>query len=186
MNEEATAIALLVISALDELQIKYLIGGSLASSSYGEPRSTRDIDIIADIRPEHVSRLCELLEPEFNVMSEAMRNAIERRSSFNAIHFDSVIKIDIFVPKDRPFEKQEFERRLLRRISCDKQAYFASPEDIVLAKLEWYRLGNDVSDQQWRDIVGIFKACEGRLDVPYMSQTAEQLGVLDLLQRLVN
>jgi len=187
MNEEAIEITSLVVTVLEELQIRYLIGGSLASAIYGEPRATRDADILADIRTEHIEPLCEMLEPQFYIAKEAIESALKHRSSFNVIHLQSVFKVDIFVPKNRQFEEQEFERRTVHILAHnpEKRAYVASAEDIILAKLEWYRLGNEVSEQQWRDLTGIFKATQARLDLEYLSQTASQLGVLDLLRKLI-
>ena len=186
MNEEPIEITFLVIEAFEKLGIRYLIGGSLASAVYGEPRSTRDADILADIRSEHVDAIFQMLEHQFNISKEAIQNALKNRSSFNAIHFESLFKVDVFIPKQREFDEQEFQRRALHILAHDpeKRAYVASIEDIILAKLEWYRQGNEVSDQQWRDVVGIFKISEGKLDFAYMRQTAVALGVLDLLEKL--
>lgn len=188
MNDESSEITLLVIAALDKLGIRYLIGGSFASSIYGEPRATRDADIVADLKPEHVDLLCDLLEPEFSVSREDILNALEYRRSFNVIHYQSLFKVDIFIPKNRQFEEQEFQRRALHVLAHDpeRRAYVASAEDIILAKLDWYRQGNEASDQQWRDITGIFKANQDRLDISYMNRTAAELGVLDLLNRLTD
>lgn len=187
MNEEPIEITLLVIVAFEVLGIRYLIAGSLASAIYGEPRATRDADLLADIRPEHVEPLYEMLEPQFNISKEAIENALKHRSSFNAIHFQSLFKVDVFVPKNRQFDEQEFQRRVLRVVAHDpdKRAYVASAEDTILAKPDWYRQGNEVSEQQWRDVTGIFKANQGLLDIQYLRQTATQLGVLYLLHRLI-
>jgi hypothetical protein len=187
MNQEPLEITLLVIAAFDQLGISYLIGGSLASSIYGEPRFTRDADVLADIRKEHVQPLCEMLEGDFNIAKEAIESAIRYKTSFNVIHYESLFKIDVFLPKMRRFEEQEFKRRALRVVTHDpeKSAYVASAEDVILAKLDWYRQGNEVSDQQWRDVTGIFKANEGSLDFEYLRQSAEELGIDYLLQRLI-
>jgi len=188
MNDEPIEITFLVIAALDKLGIRYLIGGSFASAIYGEPRATRDADIVADVKSEHVDLLYDLLEQEFNVSREDILNALEYRSSFNVIHYQSLFKVDIFIPKNRQFEEQEFQRRALHVLAHDpeRQAYVASAEDIILAKLDWYRQGNEASDQQWRDITGIFKANKDRLDISYMNRTAAELDVLDLLNRLAD
>ena len=187
MNKEPIEITFKVIDALDELGIRYLIGGSLASSIFGEPRATRDTDLLADIKLEHAKALCETLESEFHISMEAIENALRDRSRFHVIHFQSVFKVDIFVPKKRSFDEQEFQRRQLHVVSRDpeRHAYVASVEDIILAKLEWCREGKEVSAQQWRDITGMFKTNEGRLDVSYMRQTADELNVVDLLERLI-
>lgn len=186
MNEEPIEITFLVIEALEKLDIRYLIAGSLASAIYGEPRATRDADLLADIKPHHARPLFEILEREFNVSTEEIRNALDNRSSFNVIHYQSLFKVDVFLPKNR-FDKQELERRALHIVTQhpEKSAYVATAEDVILAKLDWYRKGNEVSDQQWRDVVGIFKANLGNLDDQYMRATAEQLRVLDLLEKLL-
>lgn len=186
MNDEPIEVTLLVIEALEKLGIRYLIAGSLASAIYGEPRATRDADLLADIKPNHAQSLFEMLEADFNVSIEAICAALQNRNSFNVIHYQSLFKVDIFVPKNR-FDQQELERRALHVVSQhpEKSAYVASAEDVILAKLNWYRQGNEVSDQQWRDVVGIFKTSQGNLDVQYMKETAEGLNVLDLLQKLL-
>ncbi len=187
MNDEPIEITFLVIDVLEKLGIRYLLGGSLASAIYGEPRATRDADILADIKPEHVQDIYELLKQEFNVSTQSIQDAIHHRSSFNVIHYDSLFKVDMFLPQDRKFDEQEFQRRALHVVAHDpeKQAYVASAEDVILAKLDRYRKGDEVSEQQWRDITGIFKANDGRLDIHYLRQTALDLGVQDLLQRLI-
>lgn len=186
MNEDPIEVTLRVIEALEKLGIRYLIAGSLASAIYGEPRATRDADLLADIKPNQAHLLLEMLEADFNISIEAICNALQHRSSFNVIHYESLFKIDIFIPKNQ-FDQQELERRTLHVVAPDpeKRAYFASAEDVILSKLQWYRQGNEVSDQQWRDVVGIFKANQGRLDDQYLRATAERLQVLDLLQRLL-
>ena len=187
MNEEPIEITLIVISALEHLGIRYLIGGSLASSIYGEPRATRDSDLLADIKHENVQELVRQLDSTFNISKESILDALARRSSFNLIHFESLFKVDVFIPKNRAFEELEFERRRLHVVceTPERRAYFASVEDIILAKLDWFRQGDLVSEQQWRDITGIFKVNEGRLDVDYLWRTAALLQVEDLLLKLI-
>lgn len=188
VNDEAIEITFLVISALESLQIRYLLGGSLASAIYGEPRATRDADIVAEIGPEHVAAICNLLRPDFIVEEESMLNAVQYRSSFNAIHLDSLFKVDLFIPKNRLFEQEEFRRRVLRVISSEPEryAFVATAEDIILAKLEWYRLGNEVSERQWRDITGVFKVNHDTLDTTYLTKMAEHLNVSSLLEKLLH
>lgn len=132
MNDEPIEITLLVIDVLEKLGINYLLAGSLASSIYGEPRATRDADILADIKPEHVQHIFELLETDFNISQSAIEDALKYRSSFNAIHYQSLFKIDVFVPKDRLFDKQELQRRVLRVVAQDpeRRAYVCFPEQM--------------------------------------------------------
>lgn len=183
MNEEATEVTLAVIDVLDQLGIRYLITGSLASSLYGFARTTQDSDLVAQIVSDHVRSLVEKLEREFYVSDESIRNAIRNRGSFNVIHFETVFKVDVFLPKQRVFDELQFEhrRKLVIARNPDQEAYVASPEDIVLAKLEWYKIGNGVSERQWLDVLGILRLQGDSLDHEYLLKAAGQLNVHDLL-----
>ena len=182
---EPIAVTLRVIEALEQLQISYLIGGSLASALHGEPRSTVDADIVADLRLDHAAPLAQALTQEFYVAEETIREAIQTRRSFNVIHLNTGFKVDIFVRKPRPFDDAQFARRTRQIIATDpdRAAFVASPEDTILAKLEWFRLGGEASDRQWRDVLGILKAQGARLDRAYLSEHSKLLAVADLLER---
>ncbi len=182
---EPISITLLVVKELDALGIPYFIGGSLASAIHGVYRATADADIVANMRLQHAEPLTQALEPAFYVQADDIRDAIRSRSSFNLIHFETMFKVDIFVFKGRPFDKAQFERRASQIVVTDSEhaAYFASAEDTVLAKLEWYRMGGEVSDRQWNDILGILKAQAATLDIAYLRRWASSLGVADLLGR---
>jgi hypothetical protein len=182
---EPIAVTLLVIEALDDLGVPYLIGGSLASAVYGVPRATMDADLVADLRLEHAEQLARSLGNAFYLEIESIREAIRRHSSFNVIHMETMFKLDIFVPKRRPFDAAQLARRRPVVVAADPQrtAYFASAEDSILTKLEWYRVGGQVSERQWRDVMGILKAQSNRLDLAYMRQWAVPLNVADLLEQ---
>src|SRR5687768_6532722 len=109
----------LVAGLLDQLQITYVLVGSLASSIHGMYRSTADIDIVADVHSEQVIPLLNALQENFYVDEHSVREAIDRRQSFNAIHFDSVFKVDIFIPKSDAFSRKQIERRELRKLAPD-------------------------------------------------------------------
>lgn len=185
MPGDATRVTLLVAQTLERLGIAYAVGGSLASSLHGVMRSTLDVDIVADVRFEHIQPLVIALAPEFYIDAEMMREAIARHTSFNLIHYETAFKVDIFVCKPRDFDRMQLERRQKVNLANDLSTsiYVVSPEDIVLAKLEWYRLGNQVSDRQWRDIVGVLKTRQGELNLAYLRQWAHALEVSDLLER---
>lgn len=182
---EPISVMLLVVKELEALGIPYFIGGSLASAIHGVFRATADVDIVADMRLQHAEPLTQALEPAFYVQADDIRDAIRGRSSFNLIHFETMFKVDIFVFKGRPFDKAQFERRASQIVVTDSEhaAYFASAEDTVLAKLEWYRMGGEVSDRQWNDILGILKAQAATLDIAYLRRWVSSLGVADLLGR---
>ncbi|HUX76945.1 MAG TPA: hypothetical protein VMY40_09940 [Anaerolineae bacterium] len=185
MLSEPIAVTLLVIEALDTLGVPYLIGGSLASAVHGVARATADTDLVADLRPEHARPLAQALNDAFYVDAESIQDAIRRRSSFNVIHLDTMFKVDVFVRKQRPFDQAQFERRVAQVVATDPErtAHVASPEDTVLAKLEWFRLGGEVSDRQWRDVLGVLKVQGERLDLVYLRRWAAALRIADLLEQ---
>jgi hypothetical protein len=185
MQGEATRITLLVTQTLEALGIPYAVGGSLASSVHGVMRSTLDVDIVADMRLEHIQPLVEALSKEFYADDEMMRDAIEHQSSFNLIHYETAFKVDIFIRKARAFDQMQLDRRRMSVIATDPEqsVYVTSPEDVILSKLEWYRMGGEVSDRQWRDILGVLKTREGELDLNYLRKWAKELKVSDLLER---
>jgi hypothetical protein len=182
---ETTRITLLVAQALERLGIPYAIGGALASSLHGVMRSTLDVDIVADIRLEHIPALIDALSEEFYIDAEMVRNAVEHKSSFNLIHYETAFKVDIFICKPRLFDQMQLERRQRLIIATEPagSVYVISPEDIILAKLEWYRMGGEGSKRQWEDVLGVLKVRAGELDMDYMHRWANELGVADLLER---
>ncbi len=185
MQSESTRITLFVTQVFERLGIRYAVGGSFASSLHGVMRSTLDVDIVADMRLEHIAPLVEALSPDFYADDEMMKDAITHHSSFNLIHYETAFKVDVFIRKERAFDQAQLERRALAVIGMDPETslYITSPEDTILAKLEWYRMGGEVSDRQWRDILGVLKTRAGELDLPYMRLSAVTLNVTDLLDR---
>jgi len=117
-----------------------------------------------------------------------MRDAITHHSSFNLIHYETAFKVNMFICKKRAFDRMELERRALSLITANPEqgVYVVSPEDIILAKLEWYRLDREISDRQWRDIIGVLKTREGELDLGYMREWASELEVTTLLERALH
>jgi len=173
-----------IVEALEQLGVNYHIGGSVASSIHGIIRATIDADLVADLELKHVRPLVKLLEADYYIDEDAVRDAVKRRSSFNAIYLDAMLKVDVFVPKLRLFDQEELRRTQLQPlIEGARPFYVASPEGTILNKLEWFRMGGEVSDRQWNDILGVLKVQGSNLDMIYLRRWAAALQVTDLLER---
>jgi len=185
MQNEPVEVTLKVTGVLEKLRIPYLIGGSLASTLYGMIRTTQDSDIITEMRAEHTQPFVVALQDEFFIDEEMIAESIQRNSSFNIIHKESMFKVDVFIPHTRPFLQSQLTRARKQTFSLETEvsAKFSSPEDTILSKLEWYRMGGEVSDRQWRDILGVLKTRAGELDLDYLRRWADELKVTELLDR---
>jgi hypothetical protein len=148
-------------------------------------RTTQASDIIAELRAEHIQAFVHALQGDFFIDEEMIADAIFRRSGFNLIHRASMFKVDVFIPRQRSFVEKQFSRSHMEILSAapDAHANVCSAEDILLAKLEWYRMGGESSERQWRDVLGVLKVQAGTLDLDYMRQTAREIRVEDLLER---
>ena len=185
-DNDALNAVLPVIDLFERLDVPYYVGGSLASSAHGVARATFDADLVADLKPQHVVEMVEALQADYYIDAGMIRSALSTRSCFNLIHLATSFKVDVFVFKGRAYDRAALERKEKRSIDAnapDIEIFLASPEDTVLAKLEWYRLGDEISDRQWRDVLGIFKSQQGLLDCEYMKRWAAELKVADLLER---
>jgi hypothetical protein len=182
-DHDEYGVALRVAAALDALGIDYTLGGSLASSLQGEPRSTNDVDFAVRLEEHHVSPLIDRLGPDFVVEAEGLRDAVRRRQSYQLFFLPLVLKIDLFVRGSASFDDSEFARRIRVQVDERGSLFAASPEDTLLRKLVWFRQGGDVSDRQWRDVLGLIRASPSALDRAYLDRWAAELGVGDLLLR---
>src|SRR3990172_11720779 len=168
----------LVVRALETLRIPYMITGSQASAYYGEPRFTRDIDIVADIKPGQVDDFVAFFPPsEFYCDKDMIDEEIKTRGQFNIIHAGSGLKIDIILTKKTEFSQTEFPRRRRSAVFPDQDGTFASPEDVIIKKFEFYKEGG--SEKHLRDITGILKIGGAELDMRYIEEWAERLGFLE-------
>ncbi len=179
-----TAVA--VAGIFDRLGIVHTIGGSIAASFAGEPRSTIDIDFVAVVREDQVSALVEAFKADFYVDEDALRRAVRLKSSANLIEQRTQLKIDLFIAGGTPLDEQQLKRRQPIRLGSGQTVYVHPPEDILLQKLRWYRLGGEQSDRQWRDILGIVRVQGPRLDRGYLEANAPVLEVSDLLLRALD
>ena len=177
-------IALQCAESFEQIGFGYFLGGSLASSLQGEPRSTNDIDFVVDLSPSQVEPLARVLGGDFDVDVESLKEAAARGSSWNIYHLRTFIKVDLFMLRTSPFDQSEFSRRRRVVLTPDgRSLYIKSPEDSVLRKLLWFQQGGEVSTTQWRDIVQILRVSRVQLDTSYLDTWAERLNVTALLTR---
>ena len=184
---EALEVALRVIDVLEALGIRYHVGGSYASSIHGVPRQTQDIDLVVELTPDAAAAVARRLAPEFYGDESSAREAARERGCFKLIHRDTAIKVDLFVLGNAPFDLEEFRRHQQELVGTgpERQVFVKSAEDTLLRKLEWYKRGGEVSDRQWRDVLGIVRTQGERLDREYLRHWAAVLDVFDLLERAI-
>jgi hypothetical protein len=170
-----------VLEILSRLGVRHYVGGSIASSAHGVPRASIDADVVAELGHAHATPFVAALRQGYYVSEERVRDAIARRASFNVIHLETMVKVVVFVAKDRPFDRRALERARPTAAEGVGELPVSSAEDTLLAKLEWYRRGGETSERQWSDVTGLLRVRS--LDQPYLRQGALELGVADLLDR---
>jgi hypothetical protein len=170
---------------LDVLGIPWAVVGSVASSVFGEPRATADVDLVADLRGIHVKKFCAAIASEYYVDEGTAAWAASTRRSFNVIHQGTMVKLDIFCCKDDPLSREQLRRRVFERVDEeDHKIPFTAPEDIILQKLLWMReLGH--SEKQWRDALGVLRVRWDELDRDYLEQRARDNDLADVLAKLL-
>jgi hypothetical protein len=177
----------IVLQALDRAGIRFLIGGSLASSVHGILRATADVDIVADMHPGHAAAFSNALGSDFYADPDMISSALRAGRSFNVIHYASTSKFDIFPLPNDAFQRSQFERRKIEEIDLPGGEMLhlplSSAEDTLLMKLAWYRAGGEVSERQWNDVRGIIAVQGDRLDRQYLAHWAAYLKVADLLEQ---
>jgi hypothetical protein len=178
-----------VIKTFEKLLIPYFIGGSVASSIYGTARSTLDIDLIAEIKSNQVLFLKKELANEYYIDEDMIFDAILRKSSFNLIHLKTMVKVDVFIHKNEPYDKEIFKRKRKDTLDGSEKSlecFFSSPEDIIINKLKWYKDGGEISERQWLDILGVIKVQAKSLDKIYLERWTKQFYLFELLKRAFN
>lgn len=186
MLPEPLLVVATIVRAFDTLKIRYVVGGSVASSLYGFPRATQNVDLVAEIRLENVEAVTSLLAGEFYVDAGMIRDAIGRTASFNVIHLATMFKADVFLLKYDSWSREEMLRARTEQFTAPDgpiSIRFSSPEDTLLHKLVWYKLGNETSDRQWGDMLGILKVQGAALDSSYLDRWAPLLDVSAQLDR---
>jgi hypothetical protein len=171
-----------LIEKLNCNNIPYMLSGSLSSSLHGEPRATRDVDIVIAATEKQVLNFAETLGESYYVSLDAVRGAFAHGSTFNVIDSQSSWKADFIIRKERPFSHQEFERRRSAKV-MGLDVWVTSPEDVILSKLEWSK--DSHSEPQFRDALGVAVVQWNRLDMDYLHKWAEQLLIEASLQQLL-
>jgi len=175
-----------VVEQLERMGVRYYVGGSFASSAYGHMRTTQDVDLVADLAQQHAVPLVDALKGSYYASLPAVSDAIARKSCFNLIHSSTSFKVDVFVLKDREYDRvaiQRISKKPFGEEESSRQFFVAAPEDIVLSKLEWYRLGNEVSEMQWCDVIKVLTVQKDVIDRSYLQKWAAELRIADLLEK---
>ena len=173
-----------VVRTLNAQGIPFMLVGAYASSLYGEPRLTLDLDIVVDLKDDQVKPLFEAFPVgEYCADLNAMRDAVRRSAQFNVIHVPTGCKVDFIVVKKTPFGRQEFSRRRNQPILAGENCYVATPEDVIIGKLRFFRMGG--SEKHLRDIAGILRVSGVQVDRCYVEQWAEELGVTEIWQTVL-
>lgn len=172
-----------VSQIFESLGIEYVVTGAVAAIFYGEPRLTNDIDIVASIEKKDIPALLRSFpEDEFYLEREHIEDAIEKGRQFNIIHPASALKIDIMIKKDTPFDQSRFSRARTISPAGSYKARFASPEDVIIKKMDFYKSGG--SEKHLRDIAGIIRVSGPELDLDYVSRWADLLGLTEIWQEI--
>ena len=173
------------LTIVQGMGIPYALGGSMASSIYGIDRHTRDADVTLEPFPLREAEFADSFGPAYYKDLPAICQAVQTRGSFNIINTSTGFKIDVFICKDEAFGQSAMNRRVAVSLPDKPQETIAvySPEDIILFKLRWFRLGNEASDQQFKDALGVLAVQGDKLDQRYLDDWSAKLGLADLLAR---
>ncbi len=178
-------LAALIAEVLDDLEIRYVIGGSVAASIYGEPRTTLDLDLMIEANERQVVELTERLRQGFYVDQADAVNAVRSSSSFSVIHLGTSMKVDFFLAEREVFATEQLNRRRAIDIGGGVSAWFYAPEDLIVRKLLCFRAGGEQSQRQWRDVVGILRIAHDGIDFEYLRRAATARRLLDLVERAI-
>lgn len=184
-GEDSITAAEQITAIFERLGVRCLLGGSMASAIWSEPRFTRDVDMVAELRDAHVAPFIEELGERWYADATLIRDAIARRSSFKVVRFERMAKVDVFVPPDSGFHASKWRRARRVAPSADSVATVAvtAPEDILLQKLDWFRASGETSELQWRDVTALLRTLGSDLDQKYLDQWARQMSLDVLLAR---
>jgi hypothetical protein len=165
-----------VVSVLERLELPYFVTGSTVTIFYGEPRFTNDIDVVVDLPDHKVDEFCrQFPESDFSVSGEGAHEAVRRHSMFNIVHPRSGLEIDVIVPAPSEYNRSRFARARRVQAGAGCEAWFASPEDAMLKKMEFYRAGG--SDKHLRDIASVLRTSGDEIDMSYIDRVGGRTGI---------
>jgi hypothetical protein len=168
-----------LVRVIEDLGLRYFVTGSTATIFYGEPRFTNDIDVVVELPQQRIEEFCRRFPPDqFYVSEAAAREAVLKKGQFNIIHPASGLKVDVIVPNPSPFNESRFVRVRRLHAADDFEACFASPEDAIIKKMDYYRQSG--SEKHLRDIAGVLKTSQDQIDMAYITRWAEQMDLSDL------
>ncbi len=180
--QDVIDVALRVAAGLEQINVRYALVGSLASSLQGEPRSTNDIDFVSVLSVEQIASFAAALGEEFDIDEVALADSIRAGGSWNIYFLPLMTKIDLFALDSTELRRTQFSRAMPARIG-NRTINVLRPDDTILSKLLWYRDGGGVSDQQWRDVLGVLRVSGAQVDHAYLDEWASRLGIELLLAR---
>ena len=165
-----------IAGVFETLGLRYFVTGSTVTIFYGEPRFTNDIDVVVDLSTRQIAEFCRWFpEDQFYVSESAIVEAVQQKTQFNIIHPSSGLKVDVMVPEASAFNESRFARAKRVHAGEDFEASFASPEDAIIKKMEYYREGG--SEKHLRDITGVLKTSKEQIEVAYIAKWAEKMGL---------
>ncbi|MEO0103665.1 MAG: hypothetical protein ABIK40_05265 [candidate division WOR-3 bacterium] len=170
-----------VINILDKLNIPYLLTGALSVVYYGEPRATHDIDLVIQIKEDDITLLMKGFQDNFFIDEESIRNALKERSMFNAVHKDTNFKVDFWILTEDKFNKEMFNRRVKRNI-LGIEIYLPTPEDVIINKLEWFKMSN--IDKHYYDALSVYCVQKDNLDIEYIKNCCKAKSILEIFERM--
>jgi hypothetical protein len=176
--QDPIALAQKIVALLSQLGIEYYIGGSVASSLWGESRYTEDLDMVIEVGQSTLQPLTQaFLESSFYISEVAVADALSQRcSSFNVLDNESLEKADLFVSRSTDeFARSKMARRVQFPLPDGESLWICSAEDIILQKLVWGR--GSQSQKQWRDVLGVLKLQGPNLDSGYLTEWAARLSI---------
>lgn len=181
--QDLTGLAAILHRVLTRLAVPYYITGGVAAIAYGEPRTTRNLDIVMDIAPTNIDRLVAALEAEGFYVPGVEDVKVGRMTTLGITHIESISRADLVLSPSGDFDHSKFQRIRPIEVPGIGTLNFALPEDVILAKLRWGQRSQ--SEKQWRDVLGILKVQGESLDFAYLNQWAERLDLTELLQRAI-